>query len=421
VIGRLASGRRVAPVVRLVVAGLTLSTALLLVATVAAPTRARADGVTDRQKQVEAALKAASADLDSSSAATIKAASALKAVQAQLSTAQQRLAGAQRQLTGARATAASAARDAAAARTALTGAQREVTASQRRVDAKQQQIDSLLRLRYESGPSEDVTLLLGSGEPGRYLERAGLLQTVVRGRGTQLVELRNARGQLAASEAVLRDRHAAVARRDVAARRALDQVQQLVATAQQANDELATLAAARNATLNAAEAALAQDRAQVAQLQQESANIAALIRQRQQPAASTAAPLSASSAGLIYPVQGPVTSEFGMRHDPVTGKYALHAGMDFGVPTGTPVKAAKAGTVIYAGSETGYGNYTCIDHGGGFSTCYAHQSVIQVSVGQHVAQGQVIGLSGSTGYSTGPHLHFETRINGTPENPRRYL
>ncbi len=122
-----------------------------------------------------------------------------------------------------------------------------------------------------------------------------------------------------------------------------------------------------------------------------------------------------SSQGLIWPVSGPVTSPFGYRWG------RLHAGIDIGVPYGTPIHAAASGTVVLAGWTGGYGNYTCIDHGGGLATCYAHQSSFAVSGGAQVAQGQVIGYVGNTGHSFGPHLHFEVRINGTPVDPLGYL
>ncbi len=99
----------------------------------------------------------------------------------------------------------------------------------------------------------------------------------------------------------------------------------------------------------------------------------------------------------------------------------MHFGQDFAIKTGTPIKAAAGGTVTKAGWSSGYGNYTCIDHGGGLSTCYAHQSKISVKVGQTVAQGQVIGLVGNTGRSTGSHLHFEVRVNGAAVNPSKYI
>ena len=122
-----------------------------------------------------------------------------------------------------------------------------------------------------------------------------------------------------------------------------------------------------------------------------------------------------SSSGLIWPVNGPVTSPFGYRWG------RLHAGIDIGVPYGTPIHAAAAGTVVLAGWVGGYGNYTCIDHGGGMATCYAHQSSFAVSTGAQVAQDQVIGYVGCTGHCFGPHLHFEVRIDGNPVDPLGYL
>jgi len=132
-------------------------------------------------------------------------------------------------------------------------------------------------------------------------------------------------------------------------------------------------------------------------------------------AAQGAGDTTPSSSGLIWPVNGPVTSPFGYRWG------RLHAGIDIGVPYGTPIHAAASGTVVLAGWVGGYGNYTCIDHGGGMATCYAHQSSFAVSTGEHVTQGQVIGYVGSTGHSFGPHLHFEVRINGNPVDPLGYL
>ena len=99
----------------------------------------------------------------------------------------------------------------------------------------------------------------------------------------------------------------------------------------------------------------------------------------------------------------------------------MHQGIDISAGSGTPIRAAKSGTVIYAGWMDGYGNIIVIDHGGGFATAYAHQSRLGAVDGQSVSQGQVIGYVGSTGHSTGPHLHFETRVNGTPQDPMRFL
>jgi murein DD-endopeptidase MepM/ murein hydrolase activator NlpD len=130
---------------------------------------------------------------------------------------------------------------------------------------------------------------------------------------------------------------------------------------------------------------------------------------------ANAGPIRPGSGGMVWPVNGAIVSPFGMRWG------RLHAGVDIAVASGTPVHAAKAGKVIIAGWVGGYGNYTCIGHGSGLSTCYGHQARITTSVGASVSQGQVIGISDCTGHCFGPHVHFETRINGAPVNPMGYL
>ena len=127
-----------------------------------------------------------------------------------------------------------------------------------------------------------------------------------------------------------------------------------------------------------------------------------------------AGPIQSGSSGMIWPVSGPVTSPFGMRWG------RLHAGIDIAVPSGTPIRAAKSGSIVLAAPTSGYGNYTCIDHGGGLSTCYAHQSSYAITSGS-VSQGDVIGYVGCTGSCYGDHLHFEVRVNGAPVDPMGYL
>ncbi|MDB5028056.1 MAG: peptidase [Candidatus Eremiobacteraeota bacterium] len=125
---------------------------------------------------------------------------------------------------------------------------------------------------------------------------------------------------------------------------------------------------------------------------------------------------------LMWPASGPITSPFGMRNNPVTHVFRLHAGIDIGVGTGTPVAAAAEGRVIVAGwDDSGCGNMIILDHGGRLATQYCHLSQIFVGVGQDVQRGQAIGASGSTGNSTGPHLHFGVRVNGRSVDPMSYL
>jgi murein DD-endopeptidase MepM/ murein hydrolase activator NlpD len=158
-----------------------------------------------------------------------------------------------------------------------------------------------------------------------------------------------------------------------------------------------------------------QIQAQIQAAQEAAAAEAAAAAPPSTPPAPTGPVQGESSSGFIWPVSGPVTSPFGMRWG------RMHEGIDISVPEGTPIHAAASGRVILAAYTGGYGNYTCIDHGGGLSTCYAHQSSFAVSSGQSVQQGQVIGYSGNTGSSTGPHLHFEVRVNGAAVDPMGYL
>jgi murein DD-endopeptidase MepM/ murein hydrolase activator NlpD len=133
----------------------------------------------------------------------------------------------------------------------------------------------------------------------------------------------------------------------------------------------------------------------------------------------TALPVQPIKGGgrMIWPIQGTLTSPF----CEARSWESCHPGIDIAAPTGTPIRAALGGQVRIAGPTGGYGNYTCIQHTASLSSCYGHQSSIGVSVGQNVTQGQVIGAVGSTGFSTGPHLHFEVRINGAVTSPMNYL
>ena len=124
---------------------------------------------------------------------------------------------------------------------------------------------------------------------------------------------------------------------------------------------------------------------------------------------------------MIWPVQGEITSEFGWRTHPIFGSQRYHSGLDIGADYGEPIRAAASGVVIEAGWIGGYGNTVMIDHGGGIVSLYGHNESLNVSVGQSVKQGDVIAQCGSTGNSTGPHCHFEVRLNGEPVSPHDYL
>jgi len=179
-------------------------------------------------------------------------------------------------------------------------------------------------------------------------------------------------------------------------------------------DEVAATLASLNAQLDEVDATIAEFNDELEGLEAEQDRVEQLIEQE------------ASREGdrpgvLVRPVPGAITSGFGMRLHPILGYSRMHTGVDMTAGYGIPIKAAASGRVIYAAVRGGYGNCIIIDHGGGMTTLYAHQSSFNVSYGDHVSAGDVIGYVGSSGLATGPHLHFEVRINGSPVDPQDYI
>jgi murein DD-endopeptidase MepM/ murein hydrolase activator NlpD len=156
---------------------------------------------------------------------------------------------------------------------------------------------------------------------------------------------------------------------------------------------------------------------ELALLQAESSAIGQMLRELQ--AGQRLAPRRKGTFKL--PVNAPMSSRFGYRVHPIFGDTRLHTGLDFSAGAGRPIRAAGSGRVVWSGPRGGYGNLVAVDHGNGLATLYAHQSRVDVTIGQKVATGDVVGLVGSSGFSTGPHLHFETRELGTPADPLLYL
>jgi murein DD-endopeptidase MepM/ murein hydrolase activator NlpD len=271
---------------------------------------------------------------------------------------------------------------------------------------------------YESGTPDVISVIVGASgvddlaARAEYLDRLHGMDEAVVGRVRELrdqvqrivARLRGAKDRIEAA----RDAIAAEEQALATARTALQSHQQaLVATRAQRLAALAQIA--KNEEELDGDVAAIQDKI-----------AAQLSATGSMPL--PAGPIQGGGSGLIWPVDGPVVSPFGGRD--IGAGYEYHPGIDIGVPEGTPIRAAAAGTVIFTESEAssgGYGNYTCIDHGGGLSTCYAHQSSFAVSAGQSVGQGDVIGYTGCTGYCLGPHLHFEVRINGEVTDPMGYL
>lgn len=309
-----------------------------------------------------------------------------------------------------------------AARARLATVDRILVAQTRRLHVLQAQyavaiarLERHVRAIYVSDDPDLLSVVLGTTSFTDLLDNLELLGRI--GLQDQQVARRVDEARRGAADARRRTRaarvEAAALQRGVAARAA---EQQAVVTRLLASREaLVGAQAARRSAL----ASIRGDReavlGEIASLQAQSARLAAAIRAAQAPSSSAVTPPVTGSGAMRWPVSGPVTSGFGRRWG------RMHEGIDIAVPSGTPVAAAAPGRVIYAGWMEGYGNIVVIDHGGGVSTAYAHNSALAVVVGQTVATGTVIASSGSTGHSTGPHVHFEVRVGGSPVDPLAYL
>jgi murein DD-endopeptidase MepM/ murein hydrolase activator NlpD len=267
---------------------------------------------------------------------------------------------------------------------------------------------------YESPPTSTLDVVLGARSVQDALDEVQYMNEIGEQDRRIAAEVRAAKAEVKAARAKTKR-----LRRTVQGETAI--ISARTAQTRDVRDELAGAAGDLSTTkskklvdLSTLTAAEQAEAGEIDALQAASNEIAARIRAAQ--AGRRGGPnATPSSAGLIWPVAGPITSPFGWRWG------RMHQGIDIGVPEGTPIHAAAAGTVIYCGWEEGYGNFVVLDHGGNLATAYGHQSSIAVACGQQVAQGQVIGYSGCTGHCTGPHVHFEVRIDGNPVDPMGYL
>jgi murein DD-endopeptidase MepM/ murein hydrolase activator NlpD len=333
----------------------------------------------------------------------------------------------------------------------------EVEKTQKKLDAAKEATRHSVVTLYQRGASNGMVSLIGSADgAGQIVEGRQYLKHVAGKHQHEVDRVTVLRANLADQEAQLAEaRRNAAAARDQAADESR-RIDTLRANQQAALNNVAATEATYQGKVNA----LAGQKAQLAaEFQETSDQIAAdLARLADTPSYTNNAASGGGASGgaangggggggggsgggggaggggggvpdaptgngtFARPIAGaPITSGFGTRIDPITGQQSFHSGIDFGAACGTPIHAAGAGAVVSAGMNGGYGNATVINHGGGLATLYGHQSGFAVAPGQVVQQGQVIGYVGSTGKSTGCHLHFEVRVNGNPVNPLGYL
>lgn len=269
---------------------------------------------------------------------------------------------------------------------------------------------------YERGELGYISVLLAAKSFTDFVERSEDLRLLIAANQRAVRERQTAERKVATAQANLQAAQAALEAQQLAQQRTRNQLDvlaqergNLVALADQQRHHVAGQVAEMESLSAAQEAGLET------LIREHEAQVAAAQR-----AAGIVAPQKAPGI-LSWPVTGVITSPFGWRRSPFGGSPEFHQGLDIGANMGTTVTAAASGTILSAGWYGGYGNYILIDHGGGMSTGYGHLSRIFVSTGQQVQRGQAIGAVGSTGASTGPHLHFEVRISGKPTDPTAYL
>ena len=267
-------------------------------------------------------------------------------------------------------------------------AEAEIEQTKQDIEEQQEGLNGRLRNMYKSGSIGYLDVLLGSNSLSEFLTNLELIQRIYKGDQDTLKMLEEQHAELEKKQAALQSEKSELAEQKASA-------EEKQAALQEDKDALQAKLEELNAEADkvSSEIASLQDKDKVY-----------------------------TGGKFIWPTTSTtITSPFGYRIHPVTGVYTGHTGVDIGVPSGSPVYAAASGTVIVAGWYGGYGYAVVIDHGSGLSTLYGHNSGVNVSVGQNVKQGQIVARSGNTGVSTGPHLHFEVRVNGSYVDPMSYF
>lgn len=403
---------------------------VLMAVTLSPLSASHADDVNDKKKSVDSSIDDLQETLSGTSKQLLAGYSRLKTTQAQLASAQSQLKKAKSIEAAANRKDAELATRLAAAEKAQANAQQELAQGQAAIKETEAKTGQFAAQVYRNnGVSPQLSLVLGSSSPDDFAAKSAMVDYVLRFQSGSLRSLE----QQKASNITTQDRLNSVQEqvavlREQAAESLRESEKASAEAGRQASKVKAALAA--QATVVAAiKARKAEEDAKLAELKAESNRLQGILRER----AARAKAKSGGGGGQIGPTGGllnkpvpgaPVTSPFGWRIHPIYHSRRLHAGIDFGVPCGTPVYAAATGDVVRAGRAGGYGNQVVLDNGlingSGMATTYNHLSRFAVTSGR-VNRGQLIAYSGTTGSSTGCHLHFEVRLNGTPVNPAPYL
>lgn len=305
----------------------------------------------------------------------------------------------------------------------ITLNERQLAEAQKRLEGRESVFYKRVRDIYINGRLSYLDVVIGSKDFSDFANRLEVLKRIIDSDITLINEIKKERADVEAHKQKLEADRAKLVELEKSA------------LAKQA--EIEQKKAERNVVLQKAQNDRATAMQAIEELNASSAQVSAMLKERQaaRAAAAAAAAAAAQSSGgqgasdnwvqgtgqLGWPVSGEITSPYGYRVHPIWGTTIYHSGIDIGVDEGTPVHAADGGVVVWSGWMGGYGYAVVIDHGNGLSTLYGHNSELAVDEGQSVAKGQVISYAGSTGNSTGPHVHFEVRVNGDPVDPMGYL
>ena len=369
----------------------------------------------DREDEIKSKIADAEADLDHASETSVQLAAQLRAAESALPAAEAAVRSTQAQLEAARAESKRAVAAAAAAVAEQRRAEAEVVRVLQEIADTEEAVGLIARRMYQGGGIDaQWATVLEAGDPGELAERIQAVRTVGDSTDARLTRLSADQIRLEEAQAAAT---AAAAKAQAERQKAEEQealADKLVDDAKAARQRAAKIVADRDAALAAAKADEAAERARLAKLKAEQKRLAEELARL---AAQSAGPGAGVDGELAWPAAGGLSQGVGPRVHPVYGYPSCHTGIDISSGYGSAIKAAAAGTVALTSYSPVWGNYTLVSHGGGLVTMYAHQSAFKASPGDKVAAKQVIGYVGSTGYSTGPHLHFEVHVNGIPYNP----
>lgn len=283
--------------------------------------------------------------------------------------------------------------------------QAQLDTKKRELDERMQIYGKRLRNIYMNGQLNYLDILLGATDFTEFSSRMYLLQKIIARDVAMLEDIKKSTEEIEARQAVL-DKE-------------MQEIQVTKAELDEKKAKVDEVREKRAQILYKAEEAKHDSEEEYDRLLAISENIAAMLRNMESGGSTPAG--GGGTGRFMWPCSGEITSYYGWRTHPVFGTTRYHSGMDIAVDYGTPIHAADSGTVIYSGWLGGYGNAVMIDHGGGLVTLYGHNQSLNVSEGQYVSKGTVIAYAGSTGWSTGPHCHFEVRLHGDVTEPLDYL